>query len=191
MFESTRFNLEQKVLSGHKTQTRRFVPEKIMYAAYNERDSIGGSLFDILVRMCPIHVGEQIAIAQSYDTIGYDPDMAYGDSVISNSPGWRNKMFVRADYMPHIIQITSIQVQGFSTISWDDSIAEGIEVERYPLRFGTCFDDRYYIYDNTKRENIESDSPVAVYLEMLSRLYTSTQLGTHPYVYAYQFELIQ
>lgn len=74
-------------------------------------------------------IGEIVAVAQSYK----DANVRYVPGIL-NSPaystkGWNNKMFVRADLMPHQIQITDIFIQKLRDISDEDVIKEGFSLE--------------------------------------------------------------
>lgn len=75
-------------------------------------------------------IGEEIAVAQSYKSIvEQDPDNDYGNYYVKQfryAPGWTNKMFVRADLMPHRIRITDIRVERLQDISDEDCMREGV-----------------------------------------------------------------
>ena len=46
---------------------------------------------------------------------------------LRDKPGWNNKMFVRADLMPHRIKITGIKLERLQDISEEDIYKEGFE----------------------------------------------------------------
>lgn len=81
-------------------------------------------------------LGEVVAIAQSYKDVdrfhrkGKNADyLEYLDSILPELklyPGWGNKMFVKADLMPHHIKITGIKVERLQDISDEDCLKEGI-----------------------------------------------------------------
>lgn len=132
------YRLTEAVLEGRKTQTRRIIKcprefkgewvagfnihirksdKKVvdwpcMYDA-DEREFDGG---EILPRY---KVGEIVAIAQSYADIGIEP-FPFCEA------GWRNKMRVKAELMPHQIKITNVRIQRLQDISDEDCLAEGI-----------------------------------------------------------------
>ena len=98
---SDKFRLTQAVLEGRKTMTRRAVPEKLLKDALDyvernarmdwddEKEEAEAEAY--VIRKAPFKVGEFVAVAQSYQDAGYYP-MGTKDE-----PGWRNKMFVRAE----------------------------------------------------------------------------------------------
>lgn len=150
-----KFGLTQAVLDGRKTMTRRIIKcprtfrgewvagfnihrrhsdKKIvdwpcMYDA-DERE------FDMGEILPKYKLGEVVAIAQSYKDVdrfhrkGKNADyLEYLDSILPELklyPGWGNKMFVKADLMPHHIKITGIKVERLQDISDEDCLKEGI-----------------------------------------------------------------
>lgn len=75
-------------------------------------------------------VGEVVAVAQSYNEATREfPHMAttlVGHDILGSEPGCTNKMFVRADLMPHQIRITGIRCERLRDISNEDCIKEGV-----------------------------------------------------------------
>ena len=144
-----KYCLTQAVLAGTKTMTRRsfarFEPDARMFdEIYNIEggfDDKGRWIFtlynengDIIGDMIPhYNVGEIVAIAQPYrDIIECLP--MYSDTIlgIDGIPhnefkaGWTNKMFVRANLLPHHIRITDVKVERLRDISEEDALREGI-----------------------------------------------------------------
>ena len=123
MFNS-KFGLEQAVLEGRKTMTRRSVSDKILnkYQDYLNWWNTQNGGFKVPERefyLCesPIKVNDVIAIAQAYkDVQPYKgkPRLWFVDRYLS--AGWDNKMFVKADLMPHHIKITGITVERLQDI---------------------------------------------------------------------------
>lgn len=114
-----KYGLTQAVLSGRKTMTRRFVPDRTPFGCWRET-----------VKRSRYQVGEVVAIAQSYKDCGNFPnDLDYdedGYPIMPKNSGYFNKMFVRADIMPHNIRITDVKVERLQDISDEDCISEGI-----------------------------------------------------------------
>jgi len=87
-------------------------------------------------------IGEHVAVAQSYKTIYDTMEEQLGNSkakewwrdlirdLYSTYPaktsGYNNKLFVRADLMPHVIEITDIKAERVNDISDEDCRKEGI-----------------------------------------------------------------
>lgn len=92
----------------------------------------------------PFRVGEVVAVAQSYkDAI--NPIDWVSMKLYEGTSGWNNKMFVRADLMPHQIRITDVRVERLQDISDEDCMKEGIQTFYYvDCKFppdGYTFDD--------------------------------------------------
>lgn len=141
-------------------------------------------------------VGEIVAVAQSYSTVFNEmmqKDSDYGlyenfrDAIIHDSnKGWDNKMFVRADLMPHQIQITDIRLERLQDISDGNCIAEGI----YKGQCGsidTHFMDAYYFKGNIQPYCTPRDA----YEELIDRVSGKGTWESNPYVFVYEFKVIE
>lgn len=146
-----KFDLTQAVLDGRKTMTRRFItyPSKFKgqnVAGYFVCRRPSGEIVEVCMydedermidggQILPKYkVDEVIAIAQPYkDILNYLPDGfrrksdGYISTIISSSVGLNNKMFVRADLMPHHIRITDVKVERLQDISNEDCLKEGVQ----------------------------------------------------------------
>lgn len=192
-----RYGLTEAVLSGRKTQTRRiikFSPIDANYV-YDKGWSIGGYVAsEITNHYSRYKVGEIIAVAQSYKDCGFDPETplmeanGIGGYVKTKfSPGWTNKMFVRADLMPHHIRITNVRVERLNDISESDCRAEGIDYvngysESYFFGFGVKTDKGWIKLGNTPRE---------AYAALIDRISGKGTWESNPYVFVYDFELVK
>ena len=145
-----KYHLTQAVLNGTKTMTRRIIsyPSKFRgenVAGYFVCRRPSGEIVEVCMydedermidggQILPKYkVDEVIAIAQPYkDILNYLPDGfrrksdGYISTIISSSVGLNNKMFVRADLMPHRIRITDVKVERLQDISDEDCIKEGV-----------------------------------------------------------------
>lgn len=144
-------------------------------------------------------VGEVVAIAQSYrdaEQGGYIVDSRYDafrtenwgdgeDGALKSSAGWNNKLFVRADLMPHHIRITDIKIERLQDISDEDCLKEGI----YKGQCGsadTHFMDAYYY----KGDIQPYCTPRGAFAELIDKVSGKGTWGSNPYVFVYEFELI-
>lgn len=121
-----KYSLTQAVLDGRKTMTRRISKEQIRNSVFwkSGYESIHG------YEIKPIYkISELVAIAQCYESLGMNPEIALNDrdgigfyTKTKFAPGWKNKMFVRADLMPHHIRITNIKIERLQNISDEDCL---------------------------------------------------------------------
>lgn len=180
--------LTKAVLDGTKTMTRRIVPlsllekydvwyENFIYKPIGEENYL--SLEEYVLKRTTYKVGEVIAIAQSYYTIGKPQYDKFGNGV----PGNSNKMFVRAELMPHHIKITDVKVERLQSISDEDILKEG--VWQYP---------KLRAYHVSKATGFAPDVAFLTAREAFSYLINKISgKGTwesNPWVAAYEFKLI-
>lgn len=133
-------------------------------------------------------VGETIAIAQSYKDIHAEIIREVGDLDLKKeflqSKGYTNKMFVKAERMPHAIRITNIRVQRLQDISEDDCLAEGIwRADNVGLE-GTT-----YWYHGLVNSFFRT--PQEAYASLIDRISGKGTWESNPYVFVYEFELIK
>ena len=205
-----RYELTQAVLDGRKTMTRRIITCPKTYkgewvAGFHvyKRQSDGAilewpSLFDadestidggyILPKY---KVGEIVAIAQSYKDAGViqipceDEEFGSYDFPAEQTNGWTNKMFVRADLMPHQIRITNVRVERLQDIGDVDCLAEGIEFSHKAQRF-------YVNYNPATGSCIWlGDTPREAFAILINRISGKGTWESNPYVFVYDFELLE
>lgn len=199
-----RYGLTDAVLSGRKTMTRRIIPLCERDLKFLKVTDKGEWLF--YSRACldgafPAYkIGEEVAVAQSYRTI-YDAIEEKEGNCKANdwwcelydhiddvmvAPGYRNKMFVKAEYMPHRIRITNIKTERLQDISDEDCLREGVILA--PFR---DFPKMMYLpYDGCKDEEVKyyAKSAFAHLIDKVSRKGT---WNLNPWVFVYEFELIK
>ena len=195
-----KFGLTKAVLEGRKTITRRSIPKKLLenielYAHGNEEE-----LRHRLRANSSYHVGEVVAIAQSYKDIGErgfvqekptqgDEYIRFGDGGgtehvwAENHAGWTNKMFVKADLMPHHIKITNIRVEHLQDISDEDCLREGIYMD-YDAHGGLPF----YDYNNNQHNGF--DTPREAFAALIDKVSGRGTWDSNPMVWVYEFELL-
>jgi len=184
-----RYGLTQAVIEGRKTMTRRVIPlnlynatdwKEIAQCNYIAVIDGDGNLHDI--RRCGIYkVGEIVAVAQRYCDI-YKGRVSYQDDSTLDIPmfhqGWNNKMFVRADLMPHQIRITNIRVERLQDISDEDCLREGIQNKLLQIYE---FDGwPYFTY-----------TPREAFAALIDKVSGKDTWNKNPYCFCYEFELIR
>ena len=195
-----RYGLTQAVLEGRKTQTRRIVYTQNGFVVFDGEDfqlkklDNGQALLTLCnnrFKTARYKIGETISIAQKYDDLVKD-DEFYRLCGIHGMPlecikyekGCTNKMFVRADLMPHHIRITNIRVERLQDISDEDCLKEGIWT-----RTG-----RWYCYDIIKRGMEFYDpypDPREAYSVLIDRISGEGTWESNPWVFVYDFELVK
>lgn len=132
-------------------------------------------------------IGEVVAIAQSYKDAGYDTHDTFGECrSIGSYPGWKNKRFVKAEYMPRHISITNIKIERLQDISDEDCIREGVVT-------GTDRDTNmpfYGIYDDVKDIGYPFYSPREAFAALIDKISGRGTWNNNLYTFAYEFELI-
>ena len=136
-----KYGLTDAVLQGRKTMTRRIIRNLSDFNprqdwinwGNNDNGKASIAIFHNMTYKCSIYThyqpGEVVAVAQAYNKfINELPDRKreYIIGFYANSKGWSNKMFVRADLMPHRIRITDIKVERLQEISDEDCLSEGL-----------------------------------------------------------------
>lgn len=185
------YGLTAAVLSGKKTMTRRMISQEFFSLTWDTRDDTlvyendFGDFIDVKKsRFAPYKVGEVVAVAQRYEDI-FDKSNCVNpydfDDEISKQSAWNNKMFVKADAMPHTIRITDVRVERLQDISDEDCINEGI---RYIDIFNTYYfernDNGYYFY--TARE---------AFAALIDKVSGKGTWERNPWVFVYEFELVK
>lgn len=185
-----KYGLTKAVLEERKTMTRRSISEDVwqradVYRHEYYEDTLGLlPAKKALIEFSPFKVGEVVAVAQAYrdirDIIG---DVHDGKS-IKFMPGWSNKMFVRADLMPHQIRITNVRVERLQDISDEDCFREGV-----------YWDYGDYPYMATKmykfNEKEEYLHPKGAFAALIDKVSGKGTWKSNPWVFVYEFELVK
>lgn len=195
-----KYGLTDAVLAKRKTQTRRIITNKEMLEIIKKFDSPASFflVYDRFVlnpdlrkrfidnrRVMRYQMNETVAIAQSYADI--TPQADWANSMIRKEEiGWNNKMFVRAEDMPHHIRIAKIRIERLQDISDEDCIAEGIQ--KYPDVHNYMWGFSYIKGAALKFEL--STTPREVYANLIDRISGKGTWESNPYVFVYDFELI-
>lgn len=186
-----KYGLTQAVLEGRKTQTRR------TFLKPGEDPLLHGITPEYLISVRSRYsLGETIAIAQKYEDLRKDDEFyricgknGMPLECIKYEKGCHNKMFVRADLMPHHIRITNIRVERLQDISEEDCMAEGIR--RFGKEYVRFKKEYCYTCQNYAVTDFYSFStPREAYASLIDRISGKGTWESNPYVFVYDFELI-
>lgn len=173
-----KYGSTQAVLEGRKTMTRRIVKGEIPLGNWEETE-----------KYAPYQVGEVVAIAQCYETLansGYLDKMM--DCPLSMKKeyagaGYKNKMFVKAELMPHHIKITNIRVERLQDISDEDCLREGIRKwDKGCNPLGPSYD-----FVNSPHGYA---TPREAFAALIDRVSGKGTWNSNPMVRIYEFELV-
>lgn len=186
-----KYGLTQAVLEGRKTQTRRIADNAgrlrdiTVRQALEEVNKGRACLFDEgrPLALSAYKLGETIAIAQKYADLAYDGEFFRLLGKVIFEKGCHNKMFVKAYFMPHRIRITNIRVERLQDISEEDCIAEGIWRDDNVGLEGTT-----YWYHGLANSSFRT--PQQAYASLIDRISGKGTWESNPYVFVYDFELI-
>lgn len=128
-----KYRLTEAVLQKRKTMTRRLVPERVVIDgkvwAYPKENPYE-ALRAYILSKAPYKVGEIIAVSQSYKQLEMEIDRLglplNVKEEIKRHQGYKNKMYVKAEDMPHKIKIIGLKAEFIQDISDVDCFKEGI-----------------------------------------------------------------
>lgn len=186
-----RYGLQRAAIDGTKPMTRRLISNQQAIYSLDEQEYIGQLAVseNFVKKYSRYQVGEVVAIAQSYKDAGYtkewvvrniipNPNAKPTDPFEKKYPGWNNKMFVKAKFMPHRIRITDVKVERLQDISDEDCLKEGVKQ----------WTDFTYCVDGIDNEFIEPRDAFAALIDKVSGRGTWDR---NPWVFAYTFELVK
>ena len=197
-----KYGLTNAVLEGRKTVTRRMLPQSIYGTLTVENNPIridehiyGVNSHSIKSHFPKYNVGEVIAISQAYKDCGsFDVYEAHKDTA-----GWNNKLFVRADLMPHHIKITNVRCERLQDISEEDCLKEGVRVHEENS-------NKYFVKGineykpspcaisqrvGVAYEPILFSSPHEAFAALIDKVSGKDTWNSNPYVFRYEFELLK
>ena len=197
-----RYGLTQEVLNGDKTQTRRVCKEQ--YWSFSDLVAARNGVFHF--EKPKYEIGEVVAIAQSYHDLvmpicQLQPMSQDKANKLVVSPGWSNKLYIRADLMPHQIRITDIKVEQMQEISDEDCVKEGI-LETYqswyePQTKEEVVGSNVVFVDNFGFNDVHNEifrnypTIKEAFAELIDRISGKGTWGGNPWVFVYTFELIK
>lgn len=195
-----RYGLTQAVLDGRKTMTRRLInlcENDLHFMKISDRGEYLFCSKTALDGAFPRYkVGEILAVAQSYHALNKAGYVApeWLEHTCESSAGYKNKMFVRADLMPHRIRITNIKVERLQDISDEDCLKEGLtiaSVNNGQGNYGYHTEYNLVYYDNFGRTKIIGSRNVReAFADLIDRVCCRGTWNINPYVFVYEFELL-
>jgi hypothetical protein len=196
MMFNDRYGLTQAVISGRKTVTRRVIKDAWWPIYKIEAEEIKGDIIHVIAnngklvieRKCPYKIGEIVAVAQSYEQVYYQEGLETIDMLVSGlkyTVGWQNKMFVKAELMPHRIQITDIRIEQLQDISGDyfkEGITLLVSADDGRIQWGYADEHlRYYMFD----------SPREAFASLIDKVSGRGTWDRNPFVWRIEFELVK
>lgn len=196
-----RYGLTDAVIEGRKTMTRRLIPDEFFGLTWDTRgntlvyENEYGDFIDVrLSKYTRYKDGEIVSVAQNYfstyDESKWENGIWYNEfadgSDITNHAGWINKMFVKAEYMPHQIRITGSHCERLQDISDEECLREGIRqfTPNFPKNF-PIHPTHFVIGDILK------DTPREAFASLIDKVYGRGTWKSNPWVVVYEFELVK
>ena len=181
-----RYGLTNAVIEGRKTMTRRLIPDEFFGLTWDTRgntlvyENEYGDFIDVRhSKYTRYKVGEVVAVAQCYnDVVREFTDLAF-------VPGSTNKMFVRADLMPHQIRIIGIRCERLRDISDEECIKEGVYAGSQALEYP------YYFIDTKQFLICDYKSPREAFAALIDKVSGRGTWDRNPWVVVYEFELVK
>lgn len=185
-----KYRLTRAVLEGRKTQTRRIAYigslPRLDFGICVKPKNFGRATFSyggVNISHSRYCIGEEVAVAQAYSE--FVSEAGFNEAEINKlriSKGWTNKMFVKADLMPHRIRITDIRAERLQDISEEDCLAEGI------VDFESRINKAHF-YSITD-ESATYGTAKKPYSLLIDKIAGKGTWKRNPYVFVYEFELI-
>lgn len=184
----------------------RVYPSKIFFDNDKWLFDYEGRIYNLPKENYPRYkVGEVVAIAQSYKDVFDEKCSNFGNAeankwwydVIgtaivpqSKKAGYVNKMFVKADFMPHHIRITDVKVERLQDISDEDILREGIRKESFADGCMFCYSKAYMRKGNRHVETIYNSNLLRTFASLMYKIIGGRTWESNPWVVAYSFELV-
>lgn len=193
-----RYGLTQAVIEGRKTMTRRMISgspllpadhiEEVRYFAgfIQIVANDGETLLEFKSRY---KVGEVVAVAQSYNEVVRE------FTSLALVPGSTNKMFVKAELMPHRIRITGIKCERLQDISDAECMKEGVVggIIGYYVPGIKCKDWSKESYVDTEDGRTWKlfPTPREAFASLIDKVSGRGTWKRNPWVVVYEFELVK
>jgi hypothetical protein len=217
------YGLETATLNGSKIRTARIVKssdvfdrlDKLYWSKediknweddftrrFEETDeNIKKRIFDYLIKNTKYKICEIVAIAQCYEKILSDSTVKpnyhilMSDDLLCKTAGWGNKMFVKAEYMPHQIQITDIKLERLQEISDEDCLKEGLSSVYTNMGYGNEMSEfRYGFYaqdENGRDKSYFDRNPKEAFSILIDKICGIGTWDKNPWAIVYYYKLIK
>ena len=143
-------------------------------------------------------IDEIVAVAQRYEDLAniyHDKGSyllqlskvhGYKLTYITELPGWRNKMFVDPQLMPHRIRISGIKCERLQDISDEDCFKEGINASNsHEIGYGIP-----WVYEFAGSKMVYY-TPLEAFAALIDKVSGRGTWASNPWVVAYEFELVK
>lgn len=182
------YGLQQRVFNGSKNMTRRepyfdevINPNTGFLTEGKDRGHMALCDGEHIVAKSRYAINEIVAVAQRYNGLLKNPPYIPEPS----DAGWKNKMFVKAELMPHHIKITNIRCEKLQDISDDDCLREGIDSSNgFEIGYGV---DWVYQFSNDNRSYF---TPREAFAALIDKTSGKGTWKKNPYVFVYEFEKV-
>nr|DAG10342.1 MAG TPA: hypothetical protein [Caudoviricetes sp.] len=195
-----RYGLTYAVIDEIKNNTRRIEGGKQFQLAataaedFTYEEATGWIVMccqgvEIFRHKCRYKVGEIVAVAQSYENAGVDPEYPIeGVQLAKEHAGWRNKMFVSAKLMPYRIRITGVRCERLQGISDEECMKEGVVDVTYFKTGGRP----YELFALPGHEYEETfNTPRQAFAALIDKVSGRGTWDRNPWVAVYKFELVK
>ena len=204
---SERYGLEQGVLAGTKTMTRRILKEPKKFKGVDDtmlefRKRLGHDYYydcvvcdmdgrEIGQMPLPYEIGDVVAIAQRYNSIAWhaNPNVPVPLSKwmekLHRTAGWNNKMFVKSELMPWQIVIEDLWFERLQDISDEDIMREGI----MEGEFMNTWDKFYFDFWGDVPNHITFPTARKAFAKLIDYINGTGTWDSNPWVVAYSFRL--
>lgn len=186
------YRLNDAVLTGYKEMTRRIANISLRHSNEYPEELTDEQKQSIIEKLSPYKVGEIVAIAQRYSDVEREyldhkidypfSNFPHGEAPIE-SAGWKNKMFVKPDVMPHQIKITDIRLERLQDISDEDCLKEGIDRCEKEWGYWEHVDSglNFYAFDTIRQ----------AFASLIDKVSGKGTWEKNPWVFVYSFRLVK
>lgn len=219
-----KYGLTEAVLERRKTQTRRILNPTMLFERLNtyegwEKEDIADwkkcckdrlyeangeelkKMLDYALAHSIYKVGDKVAIAQRYTDLAFNDEFLRLCAIhgmpleyLKLEKGYNNKMYVKADLMPHYIHVTNVRIEKLQDISKEDVISEGFTKCYCNLNMGNAASQWEYhlaYFDKLGRsKEFGSVHAKEAYSFLIDHISGVGTWESNPFVFVYDFELL-